>query len=116
LAFSENAIIEQKHVIEDNLKQLKEFAKSAENQVAESREHLLKVKKEKKTLATQLKTVEDESGSLKIETENIKTENKKLIEDKKNLVREAKELKADQATLEHINISLEQKLERKPQV
>ena len=44
LAFSENAIIEQKQ--EDNLQQLKELAKSAEKQAAESCEDLLKVKKE----------------------------------------------------------------------
>ena len=112
LAFAENTILEQKHVMVDNLKQLKELAKSAENKAAEFSENLLNVKKEKKNLATQLKTNEDLNGKLKIETENMKEENKKLTEEKRNLVRGAKELKAEQATLEQINKSLEQKLEK----
>ena len=90
LECTESVILEQKHVNDEKLnelKVLKESAKQTENQAADFRN----LKKEKKTLAAsqiENSTVEDKNGTLKSETKNLNNENKKLIDVKKMLVSE----------------------------
>ena len=81
----ENIIDEQKVVIEETMMKLnqchgikKERETDFECQIADSREKLLKVKKEKHTLSTTLKVLKDENKNLREETKELIIENKRL--------------------------------------
>ena len=106
----EDTIRKQDHVLEDQSKQLKHTEKVAEEQAAEFREELLKVKRDKNKLATKNKISEDENEMLKNQTANVKKENEKLTEEKKALVNQLKTLKKDNATLDGLSQGLEKKL------
>jgi len=102
----QDTIKKQNQVIEDQSKQLKNTEKVAEEQAAEFREQLLKVKKEKNKLAAQNRTIEDENEMFKNEIENVKKEHGKFIEEKNVLENQVETLKKAQTTLEGINKKL----------
>ena len=64
---------------------MKDFTKSAEDQIGVLREELLKVKREKNKLGSRIKILEDEVELVSGESDNVKHENGDLITKVKNL-------------------------------
>ena len=67
----EKTVSEQKNVIHEKSKQSKELAKSAEDQVAELREELFIVKRERNISNSKINAFQDEIEMLKSDNETI---------------------------------------------
>ena len=108
----QNTVTEQKCVIDKQSKQMKNTAKSIDNDKSEMREELLKVKRERNNFGLKVKTLENEIDMLRADVNSLKDENKELIQKGKENTDEIKHLKKDNASLEKLNRNLKQNLEK----
>ena len=100
-------VLEQNIFINERLENEKKLKVSNEEQASESRADLLKVKKEKNKLCSQIKVLEDENGSLKVVIDDLKckmNEAQKIeaakISESKALAKEINQLKLDVRNLD----------------
>ena len=107
----EKEVDKQKNALDLKHKEVKDFTKSAEDQIGVLREELLKVKREKNKLGSRIKILEDEVELVSGESDNVKHANGDLITKVKNLQIELNikkdETKASEKAAEDLVIKLE---------
>ena len=102
-------VTEQKNLLNAKSKQMKDSSKLVEEQVADLREEIIKVKHESARFQTNIKNLEDDLAMSKAEKENVKYENGKMFTALKTYETEVEVLKKDRD-------SLEQELGKKKQI
>jgi chromosome segregation ATPase len=81
----EKEVARQKNALKLKHKEIKDFNKSAEDQIGILHEELLKVKREQNKLGSRIKILKDEVKLVSGESDNVKHENGDLITKVKNL-------------------------------